>query len=62
MIRRNIDLESHLIDDLLDLTRITTDKLQLQLEPLDAHQAIASVAEMCASEIAAEDLHLSLAG
>ncbi len=34
MIRRNIDLESQLIDDLLDLTRITRDKLQLQLEPL----------------------------
>ena len=60
MIRRNIDLESQLIDDLLDLTRITTDKLQLQLESLDAHRAISNVAEMCASEIGARNLHLSL--
>ena len=60
MIRRNIELESQLIDDLLDLTRITTDKLQLQLEPLDAHQAIANVLEMCESELNGKHLHLSL--
>ena len=60
MIRRNIDLESQLIDDLLDLTRITSDKLQLQLVPLDAHQAIANVLEMCGSELNGKQLHLSL--
>ena len=60
MIRRNIDLESQLIDDLLDLTRITQDKLQLHLETLDAHQAIANVVEMCAAELEGKHLHLSL--
>jgi signal transduction histidine kinase len=60
MIRRNIDLESQLIDDLLDLTRITSDKVQLQLEPLDAHQAITNVLEMCESELNGKQLHLTL--
>lgn len=50
MMRRNIELESQLIDDLLDLTRITKDKLQLQFESVDAHQAISNVVEMCAVE------------
>jgi signal transduction histidine kinase len=60
MIRRNIDLESQLIDDLLDVTRITSDKLQLQLAPLDAHQAITNVLEMCESELNGKQLHLTL--
>jgi len=60
MIRRNIDLESQLIDDLLDLTRISRGKLQLQLEPLDAHQAIGNVLEMCEPELNGKGLHLSL--
>jgi signal transduction histidine kinase/ActR/RegA family two-component response regulator len=60
MMRRNIELESQLIDDLLDLTRITKDKLQLQFEPIDAHQAIANVVEMCASEAGAKRLQVRL--
>jgi CheY-like chemotaxis protein len=50
MMRRNIELESQLIDDLLDLTRITKDKMQLDLQPVDVHEAVQSVVEMCASE------------
>jgi signal transduction histidine kinase/CheY-like chemotaxis protein len=60
MMRRNIELESQLIDDLLDLTRIAKDKLQLQLESVDAHQAIANVIEMCATEVAAKKLQVRL--
>ena len=60
MIRRNIDLECQLIDDLLDLTKITRGKLQLKLESLDAHIAISQVADICAAEIGAKNLHLSL--
>lgn len=60
MMRRNIELESQLIDDLLDLTRITKDKLQLEFESVDAHQAIANVIEMCAAEVAAKQLQVRL--
>ncbi|MEN3368887.1 MAG: hypothetical protein V7609_1030 [Verrucomicrobiota bacterium] len=60
MMRRNVELESQLIDDLLDLTRITKDKLQLQFEPVDAHQAVANVVEMCASEVNAKKLQVRL--
>lgn len=60
MMRRNIELESQLIDDLLDLTRITKDKLQLQFESVDAHQAISNVVEICASEVSAKKLQVQL--
>lgn len=40
-IRKNVDLEARLIDDLLDLTRITRGKLKLDLQPLDLNSVIA---------------------
>ena len=60
MMRRNIELESQLIDVLLDLTRITKDKLHLEFEPVDAHQAVRNVLEMCASEAHAKKLQVQL--
>jgi signal transduction histidine kinase len=46
MIRRNIELETQLIDDLLDFTRIARDKMQLRFAPVDAHQAVSNVVEI----------------
>jgi signal transduction histidine kinase/CheY-like chemotaxis protein len=60
MIRRNVELESQLIDDLLDLTRIAKNKLQLKFDPLDAHEIIRNVAEICRPEADARQLHLHL--
>src|SRR6266436_5418284 len=60
MIRRNVELESQLIDDLLDLTRIAKDKLQLQFDQIDAHQAISNVAEICRMEANARRLRVYL--
>jgi two-component system CheB/CheR fusion protein len=40
MIRRNVEIEVHFIDDLLDLTRIARKKLALIREPLDLHEAL----------------------
>ena len=39
-VRKNIDLEARLIDDLLDLTRITSGKMNLSLEPTDVHSVL----------------------
>jgi len=60
MIRRNVELESQLIDDLLDLTRITKDKLQLRFGTLDAHEVINNVVEICRPEAQARNLTLNL--
>jgi PAS domain S-box-containing protein len=56
MIRRNVELEARLIDDLLDLTRIAKGKLQLHLEMIDAHDLLTSALEICRSEIDAKSL------
>lgn len=60
VIRRNIELERRLIDDLLDLTRIARGKLKLELKPIDAHEAIAHVAEMCQIEAAEKRLRVEV--
>src|SRR5204863_9345636 len=60
MIRRNVELEVQLIDDLLDLTRIAKDKLQLRFGPLDAHEVINNVVEICRPEAQARNLKLNL--
>src|SRR6058998_1617854 len=62
MIRRNIELETQLIDDLLDFTRIARDKMQLRFGPVDAHLAISNVVEICRAEAASKqlDVHLNL--
>ena len=59
LIRRNVKLQARLIDDLLDLTRITRGKLRLDLESCDAHQIIRNAIEIASSAIAAKKLSLS---
>jgi PAS domain S-box-containing protein len=63
MIRRSVELEARLIDDLLDITRIARGKLPLSLEVVDVHGLIRQTAEICRSEIEKGriQLHLDLA-
>ncbi|MFT3870656.1 MAG: ATP-binding protein [Nibricoccus sp.] len=51
LIARNVALEAQLIDDLLDLTRITHDKLKLDLQRLDAHEAVRAALTTTQSEM-----------
>src|SRR5947209_10611758 len=58
MIRRNVELEARLIDDLLDLTRISKGKVQLNLEEVDAHLLLRSALEICQADIEKKNLAL----
>jgi PAS domain S-box-containing protein len=58
MIRRNIELETRLIDDLLDLSRVTTGKLRLHPQPTSFHRLIEHVLQMVEAEI--DEKHLDL--
>jgi PAS domain S-box-containing protein len=60
MIRRNIALETRLIDDLLDLTRIAHNKLELLETPLDLHVVLGNAIEVCVSGVEAKRIDLSL--
>ncbi len=62
MIRRNVELEARLIDDLLDLTRIGLGKLDLRCAPTDLNQVVRQALETCDEhELAARRVELDLA-
>src|SRR5216110_771171 len=60
LMRRNLDLETHLIDDLLDLTRVTGGKLQLHRETTDVHLCLRQAIEICQPDIDAKELQLAI--
>lgn len=60
MIRRNVELEGRLIDDLLDLTRISKGKVQLSREIVDGHSLFHNAIDICRSDLDAKHLGLTL--
>jgi PAS domain S-box-containing protein len=60
MIYRNVEVEARLIDDLLDLTRIVRNQLELQLSPADLHTLLRSAIEVCGSDLRQKNLRLDL--
>lgn len=60
VIRRNVELETKLIDDLLDVTRISSGKIQLHQEVVDAHACLQAALEICRSGLEAKRLKVSL--
>jgi PAS domain S-box-containing protein len=60
MVRRNVGLESRLIDDLLDVSRIARGRLVLDLETVDVHRAIHDCEEICRDETLVAGLEIVL--
>jgi PAS domain S-box-containing protein len=58
-IRRNVLLEAQLIDDLLDLTRISRGKIELRFEAVDINAAVQQAVEICREDITAKGLVIS---
>lgn len=60
MIRRNVELEARLIDDLLDLTRITRGKLSLDLRLLDVHFVLKEAVSTVRAEAEIKNIEIEL--
>jgi CheY-like chemotaxis protein/nitrogen-specific signal transduction histidine kinase len=60
VVRRNVDLEARLIDDLLDLTRIAKGKVALNPEVLNVHKVLDAVTAMYLSDIRGKRIDLSV--
>ena len=60
MIRRNIETEARLVDDLLDVTRITRGKLRLHFEVVDLNEAVRAVVAMLQSQIDQKAIELTI--
>ena len=60
MVQRNVELESRLIDDLLDVSRIARGRLVLDLKTIDVHRAIRDCVEICRAETSAAGLDVVL--
>jgi signal transduction histidine kinase len=59
MIRRNVELQARLIDDLLDFNRLEHAKMVLSRRDLDVHETVRHALHTCAPEAAAKGVALS---
>ncbi|CAN5450454.1 hypothetical protein BH18VER1_BH18VER1_05470 [soil metagenome] len=60
MVCRNVELEARLIDDLLDLTRISQGKLQLKLQTCDVNVLFDHALEIVRSQLSAKKLKINV--
>jgi PAS domain S-box-containing protein len=60
MIRRNVELEARLIDDLLDLTRIARGKIELNKSPVALCTVLQRAVDVCQPDIEARRLHFGV--
>lgn len=59
-IQRNVEMEARLIDDLLDLTRIAREKVELHRERIDLSVVLERAIEVCRPDIEARGLHFAV--
>lgn len=59
-IRRNVQIESNLIDDLLDLTRIKSGKIEIDAAPIDLHEAVTAAVQSCESDVRGKEQRLTV--
>jgi PAS domain S-box-containing protein len=59
-IRRNVEVEARLIDDLLDVTRIQQGKLELAFATVDVHELLRHAAGICRGDVEAKEQTLAL--
>lgn len=59
-VRKNIELEARLIDDMLDLTRITRSKLTLDMKPVDVHIALHDAVGTVQADIEKKKIEMNL--
>jgi PAS domain S-box-containing protein len=55
---RNVQLEARLIDDLLDITRITRGKIELRREAVDAHRLLRNALQIAHNDMLEKQLDL----
>ena len=60
MIRRGVELEARLIDDLLDVSRIVHGKLSLDRAPVDVHELIHQTLGICRSDLNGKRMRLEI--
>jgi DNA-binding response OmpR family regulator len=60
LIRRNVELQARLIDDLLDLTRIVRGKVELDKRHVDLRTVLERAAEVCRPDVDARRLHFGV--
>jgi two-component system CheB/CheR fusion protein len=60
VIRRNVKAELMLIDDLLDVTRISSGKLEMAKERTDMHEVVHAAADVCANDFQGKRQRLGL--
>jgi two-component system, chemotaxis family, CheB/CheR fusion protein len=61
MIYRNVKIEAHFIDDLLDLTRISRGKMEIAFESVDLYEAVRGAVQICEQEIQGKHQKLTVA-